>query len=74
MTERIIQASTFKARCLSLLDEVEQDHTVLVVTKHGRPVAKLVPIQTEGTAASVTLLSEDDESYFGTGELWTASD
>ncbi len=41
------QAGTFKAKCLALLDEVAQTHESLVITKYGKPVAKLVPFDTE---------------------------
>jgi prevent-host-death family protein len=72
MTETTtIQASAFKARCLALLDEVEAEHRTIVVTKHGRPVAKLVPLdEPQPTMGSVTLLADDDEDYFSTGETW----
>jgi prevent-host-death family protein len=39
---RKIQASEAKARLLQLLDEVEHGET-LVITRHGRPIAKIVP-------------------------------
>ncbi len=69
-----MQASTFKARCLALLDEVARAHTTIVVTKHGKPVVRLVPIDDEPppTRGSVTFLAEDDEAYFSTGETWYA--
>lgn len=38
-----IQASEFKAKCLSLMDEVARSGNVLVITKNGRPVAELRP-------------------------------
>lgn len=38
-----IQAGKFKAKCLALIDEVAQTNEPLVITKHGRPVAKLLP-------------------------------
>jgi prevent-host-death family protein len=38
-----IKASEFKAKCLALLDEVEQTGDRLVITKKGRPVADVVP-------------------------------
>ena len=44
---KTIQAGTFKAKCLALLDEVAQTHESLVITKYGKPVAKLVPFDTE---------------------------
>jgi prevent-host-death family protein len=40
---REISASQFKARCLRLLDEVAETGETLVVTKHGKPVARVEP-------------------------------
>jgi prevent-host-death family protein len=40
-----IAAAKFKEQCLALLDEV--DHEGIVITKRGKPVAKLIPIQAE---------------------------
>lgn len=39
-----IPAGEFKARCLQLMDEVEETGREVVITKRGRPVAKLVPV------------------------------
>ena len=36
-------AAEFKARCLELMDHVRESRVEYVVTKHGRPVARLVP-------------------------------
>jgi prevent-host-death family protein len=44
---RIIKASEFKAKCLSLMDEVAQSGESLVITKNGKPVAELKPYGTE---------------------------
>lgn len=38
-----ISAAEFKAKCLKLMDKVEHERTQLVITKRGRPIAKLVP-------------------------------
>jgi prevent-host-death family protein len=38
-----IQISEFKAKCLSLVDEVANSGEILVVTKNGRPVAEVHP-------------------------------
>jgi prevent-host-death family protein len=38
-----LPAAEFKARCLKLMDRVRESGVEYVVTKHGRPVAKLVP-------------------------------
>lgn len=42
-----IPASEFKTRCLELMDRVSQKREELIITKHGKPVAKLVPIEEE---------------------------
>jgi len=39
-----IAAGKFKAKCLGLLDEVQRQRKEIVITKRGKPVAKLVPI------------------------------
>ena len=41
-------AAEFKARCLKLMDRVRETGAEYVVTKHGRPVAKLVPYRESG--------------------------
>lgn len=58
-----ISASQFKARCLALLDDVAASGVPLVVTKRGRPVAKLVPLEEEAPPSllgSVRYESEED--------------
>lgn len=73
MSDLTIQASTFKAQCLQLLDEVAETRRGVIVTKHGRPIARLVPFEPpRSTAGTVTLLASDDEAYFSTGEAWDA--
>ena len=39
-----IPAGEFKAKCLGLLDEVQRLRKEILITKHGKPVARLVPI------------------------------
>jgi prevent-host-death family protein len=39
-----IGAGEFKAKCLALLDEVQRQRKEVVITKRGKPVAKLVPV------------------------------
>jgi prevent-host-death family protein len=41
---RSIKAGVFKAHCLQLMDEVQEKHINILITKHGKPVAKLVPL------------------------------
>lgn len=42
-TSASIAAADFKARCLELMDRVRETGVEYIVTKHGEPVAKLVP-------------------------------
>jgi prevent-host-death family protein len=43
--DKIIPAGEFKAKCLRLMDEVARLRTPLVITKRGKAVAKLVPVE-----------------------------
>jgi prevent-host-death family protein len=49
-----IAVTQFKARCLSLLDEVARSGQPLEVTKHGKPLARIVP-----TAAANAIYPQD---------------
>jgi prevent-host-death family protein len=41
-------AGEFKSRCLKVMDQVRATRQPVVITKRGRPVAKLVPLDTRG--------------------------
>jgi prevent-host-death family protein len=43
-----IPAGEFKAKCLKILDEVAENRKTLVITKRGRPVARLSPVPQVG--------------------------
>jgi len=66
-------AGRFKDLCLKTLDEVARTKSTVVITKRGRPVAKLVPCgpptSARGLAGSVL---EEAGDPFGTGESWDA--
>jgi prevent-host-death family protein len=47
MKIKTIPAGTFKARCLAIMDEVASKRESVVITKRGKPVAKLVPVSKE---------------------------
>jgi prevent-host-death family protein len=74
--ERSIMASRFKAECLAILDQVERMKITVTITKHGRPIARLVPLDDEGSRrpmmGSIRLMAEGDEAYYSTGEAWDA--
>ncbi len=47
INDRELPAGEFKATCLKVMDDVAQDRRAVTVTKHGKPVARLVPIKEE---------------------------
>jgi len=44
---RTIPAGEFKAKCLQLMDEVNEKKLTLIITKRGKPVSQVVPPATE---------------------------
>ena len=70
---KTMAAGKFKDLCLKMLDEVARTKSAVVITKRGRPVAKLVPCSPGPPARSLTgsVLKEAGDP-FGTGERWDA--
>ncbi|MGE3488444.1 MAG: type II toxin-antitoxin system Phd/YefM family antitoxin [Vicinamibacterales bacterium] len=70
---RTIAAGKFKDVCLQTLDEVAASRRPIVITKRGRPVARLVPVTTTTRTRSLagSIVAESGEP-FGTGEVWDA--
>jgi len=70
---RILTATQAKAKLLGLLDEVAAGDEVLI-TKHGRTVARLVPAvgphSLRGKFAGLAMTATDDEGLFSTGVEW----
>lgn len=61
-----ISASQFKAKCLALLDQVNTTGESLIVTKHGTPVARLVPARAgSGGSGSPIGCMQDTASEIG---------
>lgn len=59
---RTISATRFKAECLQLLDDVAESGETIVVTKRGKPVARVVSLEPpESLEGSVTFLVDDEE-------------
>src|SRR5258708_13086940 len=56
-----IAASDFKAKCLSLLDEVAEKGSEFGVTKRGKAVARLVPMETGWKSLKGSVLYQADE-------------
>ena len=73
MSQRTVSASRFKAQCLAMLDEVAATGEEIVVTKRGRPVARLVAVgEPTGLSGSVTFHVSDDELVAPLDEHWDA--
>ena len=68
-----VPAGEFKQRCLALLDQVSETGVSFVVTKRGRPVARVVPVDAPTVAIQGSLrVVSDDEELLSTGERWEA--
>jgi prevent-host-death family protein len=70
-----IPAGEFKAKCLKLLDEVQQQRRQIVITKRGKPVARLMPLVEDlpdifGRMKGTVEILGDIVSP--TGEIWNA--
>ena len=71
-------AGQFKARCLKLMDMVRRRREEVVITKHGKPVARLVPLENEpeqplfGRMRGSVTITGDIVSP--TGAKWDAED
>jgi prevent-host-death family protein len=42
---KTMPAGKFKAQCLAVIDEVHERGEEVVITKHGKPMARLVPLE-----------------------------
>lgn len=72
--ETTIGAGDFKAKCLQLLDAVATQREPLIITKRGKPVAKLVPVPPQARlfgALAGSVVSESD-IVAPVGEAWEA--
>ena len=58
-SSREVPAGEFKAKCLALLDQVAVTRQEIVVTKHGRAVARLVPIEKAPSMRGSVLQADD---------------
>lgn len=74
---RTIAAAKFKEQCLAILDNVDAEG--IVITKRGKPVAKLVPINKPQTHARFIgiikeqIVVDPNDDLFSTGE-WVSEE
>ena len=68
-----IGAAKFKEQCLALLDQLDADG--LIVTKHGKPVARVLPYDTQGAELIGSLRHKVKirGDVFTTGLRWDAN-
>lgn len=72
MSPKTMGAAQFKEKCLAILDEVGPEG--IVVTKHGKPVAKLIPIEADSADLIGSLKDEIEVKgdVLSTGVKWNA--
>ena len=78
--EKTIGVTSFKATCLAVIDDVAKGRTSRVVLmKHNRPVAAIVPVSEEvfdlwGAMRGTVTVEAGTDLTEGTGEVWDADD
>lgn len=75
MTMRMSQtipAGRFKAECLALLDRVQRTGEAIVVTKRGRPVARVVPLERAPSPSLRGSVRYHGDIVSPLGERWEA--
>jgi prevent-host-death family protein len=75
--KKTVAISELKAHCLRLVDEVARRRSVLVVTKRGKPIARVVPLEDAPaddplTQLRGTVVGGDRVEDFDTGVVWEA--
>ena len=79
MKESTVQASEFKTHCLRLIDEVADNGQPIVITKRGKPVAKLVRYPERTTHAHLIgalrglLIVDENDDLLSTG-AWVSDE
>ena len=73
-----MRAGEFKARCLKVMDQVRATREPVIITKRGRAVAKLVPVDRRGDdifgcLKGVVEIVGDIESPLVAPEDWEAN-
>ncbi len=67
-----IPAGKFKAQCLALLDQIAERGDTVVITKRGKPVARLVPIERTPRKSLRGSVLAHGEIVGPTGLFWQA--
>lgn len=69
---KTVTADEFKERCLTLLDELDREN--IIITRHGKPIARLVPYegQSADLIGSLSHKIKVHGDIFTTGLHWDA--
>lgn len=67
-----VPAGEFKAKCLALLDEVAHTGETIIVTKRGKPVAKVGPVGDHGPPSLLGSIIEEHDIVSPIGDPWDA--
>jgi prevent-host-death family protein len=67
-----IAAGVFKAECLAILDRVARERASIVVTKRGRPVARVVPLDEPAASSLRGSVSFVGDVFAPAEEAWDA--
>jgi prevent-host-death family protein len=62
---KTVAAGEFKAKCLAIMDDVQAKREPVLVTKHGKPVVKLVPVDETESADSIFGCMKDKMKIVG---------
>ncbi|MCP9489734.1 MAG: type II toxin-antitoxin system prevent-host-death family antitoxin [Solirubrobacteraceae bacterium MAG38_C4-C5] len=72
---RRLTATRFRAEYLGLLDRVAATGEELVITKHGTPVARVVPLSgPRSLRGTVTYHVDDDQLITPLGDAWSVEE
>lgn len=68
-------AGEFKSRCLGIFDEIQKRRISVIITKHGRPIVRVIPYE-EGSAKLFGCLKGSvvikGDIVSSSGESWNA--
>jgi prevent-host-death family protein len=70
---QIIKASEFKAKCLHLMEVVNETNEEIIITKNGKPISRLVPYikQVESLfGLHKGKIKSSDKEIYSTSEKW----
>jgi prevent-host-death family protein len=70
-----MSAAKFRAECLQVLDTVQAARTEVLITKRGKPVARIVPVSDSprsgyGALRNITTIVDENDELLSTGDNW----